>query len=95
MKDSNINSKFDAPLRMKLEEVNQAQESTILKCFIKCEGSIDGVKRKVLEEAGIRILTVAKDIATVEGTFAAIRQAAGYNFVRSISLSQTRYPLDK
>ncbi len=95
MKDSKAEAKFDAPLRMKLSEVKQAKVDAPLTCLVKLNGSLDEKKRKMLKEAGINVVTVIKTIATIEGRPDAIRQIATYDFVHSISLSQTRYPLEK
>ena len=95
MKDLKAEAKFDAPLRMKLSEVKQAKIDAPLTCLIKLNGSFDEKKRKMLKEAGINVLTVLKEIITFEGQPETIRQIATYDFVHSISLSQTRYPLEK
>ncbi len=95
MKESKAEAKFDAPLRMKLREVKQARANGPLKCLVKLNGPFDENKRKILKEAGINILTVLKEIIAIEGQSDAIRRAASYDFVHSISLSKTRYPLQK
>jgi hypothetical protein len=95
MKDSKAEAKFDAPLRMKFREIKQAKVDAPLKCLVKLNGSFDEKKKEILKEAGISVLTVLKEIITIEGQPDAIRQVASYDFVHSISLSQTRYPLKK
>jgi hypothetical protein len=95
MKDSTAETKFDTPLRMKLREVEEAKIDEPLKCLVKLNGSLDEVKKKMLNENGINVLSVSKEIITIEGQSHAIRQLATYDFVHSISLSQTRYPLEK
>ena len=95
MKDKKAEAKFDAPLRMKLSEVKQTKVDAPLTCLVKLNSSLDEKKRKMLKEAGINVVTVIKKIATIEGQPDAIRQIATYDFVHSISLSQTRYPLEK
>lgn len=95
MKVSKAEAKFDAPLRMKLNEVKQAKVDAPLKCLVKLNGSFDEKKKKMFNETGINVLTVLTEIITIEGQPDAIRQIATYDFVHSISLSQTRYPLEK
>ena len=91
-KDSNLEAKFDAPLRFKLRDVKQTKVDEHLKCLVKLNGSYDEKKKKMLTETGIIVLTVLKEIITIEGQPDAIRQIATYDFVQSISLSQTRFP---
>ena len=95
MKDSQAETKFDAPLRMKLSEIKQENPNTPLKCLVKLNGALDDEKGKMFKEAGISVLSVVKQIITIEGAPDAIRQVANYDFVHSISLSQTRYPVEK
>jgi len=95
MKEQDVNSKFDAHLRMKLGEMEHARQDTSLPCLLQCDGVVDEQKKQQLETAGLRVMTVVDEIATVEGSPDAIRRAAKYDFVRSISLSRTRPPLQK
>ncbi len=95
MNDSKTESKFDATLRMKLKEISQANADSTVQCLVKLNGVFDEEKKKVFSEAGITVLTVLKEIITIEGQPDAIRKIAAYNFVHSISLSQTRYILKK
>ncbi len=91
MKNTKAEVKFDALLRMKLNEANQANSDSPLKCLVKLNGVFDEEKKNVFKEAGITVLTVLKEIITIEGQPDAIRKIAAYDFVHSISLSQTRY----
>lgn len=95
MKESTSNTKFDAALRLKLREMEWGKEEALLKCFIQLDKPIDQSKKQRLEAAGLRVLTSVKEIAAVEGKPDAIRRAANYDFVRSISLSQARPPLQR
>jgi hypothetical protein len=95
MKDSKAEAKFDTPLRMKLREVKQTNVDAPLKCLVKLNSSFDEKIKEMFKETGISVLTVLKEIITIEGPPDAIRQIASYDFVHSISLSQTRYPLNK
>jgi hypothetical protein len=92
MIDEKAEAKFDAPLRMKLNELKQVKVAAPLKCLVKLNGSFDEKKNKMLDETGIDVLTVLNEIITIEGQPDAIRRVATYDFVHSISLSQTRYP---
>ncbi len=92
IKDSRAEAKLDAPLRMKLSEVKQTKVDAPLKCLVKLNGAFDEEKKRVFSEIGVSVLTVLKEIITIEGQPDAIRKIATYHFVHSISLSQIRYP---
>ena len=87
-----MENKFDAALRMRIRTLATTDPETRLSCFIELDAPVDDQKRQQLEEAGLRVRTVVDQIVTVEGTPGALRRAAAYPFVRSVSLSQTRAP---
>lgn len=89
MKDTKADTKLDAPLRMKLDAANQANVDSPLQCLVKLNSALDEGKKKLLKNAGVKILTVLPEIITVEGAPEAIRKVANLDFVHSISLSQT------
>ena len=95
MIDTKTEAKFDTPLRMKLNEANQANNDSPVQCLVKLNGAFDEEKKEVFNETGITVLTVLKEIITIEGHPDAIRKIATYHFVHSISLSQTRYLQEK
>ena len=88
----NVENKFDAALRMRIRTLATTDPEARLSCFIELDAPVDDQKRQQLEEAGLRVRTVVDQIVTVEGTPGALRRAAAYPFVRSVSLSQTRPP---
>lgn len=97
MEESTHDNKLDAPLRLKLRERAEVrtQEQALIRCLIEFNGPVKDEEKRQLEAAGLRLLTVVNQIATAEGGPDAIHRAAAYEFVRSISLSQTRSPLQK
>jgi hypothetical protein len=95
MNKTTVSNKLDAPLRVKLQDAERAQADTLLQCLVEVKGQYDEQIKQQLEAAGLRVSTVVNAIATAEGTPEAIRRAASFDFVRRISLSQTRKPLQK
>ncbi len=87
-----MDNKFDAPLRASLHEMARADDESAIQCLIEVDEGMNDERRARLEEAGLRVVTVVGAVATVEGPPSAIKKAAAYRFVKSISLSQTRYP---
>lgn len=85
-----MDAKFDAPLRLKIHELEQSGSRDSLDCFIRLDGYPAAEKQAALRKAGLRILTTLRTIITVRGTSGALRRAASHDFVKQISLSQTR-----
>ena len=90
--EGTVDNKFDAALRMRIRTLATTDLEARLSCFIELDAPVDDQKRQQLEEAGLRVRTVVGQIVTVEGTPGALRRAAAYSFVRSVSLSQRRAP---
>lgn len=82
--------KFDAALRLRLGEASGSSAEDPIQCLIQLEENSGPAQHEQLEAAGLRVISTAGGIATVEGDAAALRRAAALDFVRSISLSQTR-----
>lgn len=85
--------KFDAPLRRELRQQERAENHQPISGLLEMEGPMDEERRQLLIDAGLRIGTVVSNIVTVAGPPDAYDQAASYPFVRSISLSHERRPL--
>ena len=95
MKVSMAEAKLDAPLRMKLNEAQEAQSESLIRCLVKINSALSVDQQKLLKEAGVNVLTVVDKIITIEGQSDAIRSVSSYDFVHSISLSQTRSSQEK
>ena len=85
--------KLDAPLRMKLAEMERNDDRSNLQCFVEFADPIDSGTREKLENTGVKILSIIDNIAVVEGAPESIHQSANLQSVRSISLSIVRPPL--
>ena len=90
----NGDAKFDAPLRIKLEEARQGDDASPVPCLVKLEGALDDALRQRLDNTGINVLSALNEILIVEGSPEAIHNMARLDFVKSISLSQTSNPPD-
>ena len=89
-----MSDKFDAPLRMKLREVEAAgSDDAVVSVFVELPGAPTAEQRTALEQAGLDVQTVAGRVVTARGTSAAVHRVASLDFVTSVSLSQTRPPL--
>lgn len=86
--------KFDAPLRSKLAQMERDDDRSPVSCFIELEEALNEDKREKIEEAGVKIKSVVENIITVEGDPDSIRRCAELEFVKSISLSMVRRPLE-
>ncbi len=91
MQVSKAEAKFDAPLRIKLNEAQEAQSVIPIQCIVKLNSALGEDNQKLFKDAGINVLAVVNEIITIEGPPDAIRSIAVHDFVHSISLSQTRF----
>lgn len=85
--------KLDAPLRMKLAEMERNEDRSHLQCFVEFDDPIDIDTSEKLENTGLKIMSIVDNIAVVEGDPGSIQQCTTLEGVRSISLSTTRPPL--
>ncbi len=86
-----MSDKFDPPLRMKIQEMYRNKQDLSLFCFAKLDHPPDDEKRAQLEKCGLSVIATIKNIITVIGNPDALRCAAKFDFVHSISLSQENY----
>jgi hypothetical protein len=86
--------KFDAPLRTKLAQMERDDNRSAIAFYIETDGNIDTDKRILLEETGVTIKSVVDNIAVAEGDPESIQRCTQLEFVRSMSLSVTRRPLN-
>ena len=85
-----IAAKFDAPLRQALAR----EGGTALQVLIELPAAPSDSQRSALERAGLDRHSVVGRIVTATGSPDAIRRVASFDFVRSLSLSRERPPLD-
>ena len=90
MMDEQTNTKMDAPLRMELNELTEAQSEELIQCFVKFADIPNANQRAQIQQSGVTILTDNGDIFTVEGPAQSLRSVAQLDFIVSMSLSQTR-----
>ena len=88
--DEQTNTKMDAPLRMELNELTEAQSEELIQCFVKFADIPNANQRAQIQQSGVTILTDNGDIFTVEGPAQSLRSVAQLDFIVSMSLSQTR-----
>jgi hypothetical protein len=86
--------KMDAPLRMKLAEMERTEDRAPVQCLIEIDGELDTETKEKLERTGIRVITVVGTIAAIEGDPDSIVRCAGLDIVRSVSLSIVRQPFE-
>ena len=88
--DRAVDAKLDAALRQAL----RADSDTTLQVLIELDAELNEDKRTGLEAAALENLSGSNRIVTATGTPDAIRRAAALPYVRSLSLSQERPPLN-
>ncbi|MCB0307371.1 MAG: hypothetical protein KDI38_26650, partial [Calditrichaeota bacterium] len=85
-----VMTKFDAPLKQKLAEVEASDAAAQLRFLGKCAQPIDDTMREALSKAGVTVNSVTGDIFTASGTAAQIKSAAQLDFVTQLQLSVER-----
>jgi hypothetical protein len=83
-------SKFDAPLRLKLHELEQTRQTQALACFVQCRAAVDEDMAAQLEASGLKVQSIINNIVVARGEPEAIRHAAAHEFVVSIELGISR-----
>jgi hypothetical protein len=83
--------KLDSALRLAIMQsgARDTEATAEFSVFVRTQGEAD---REVLTEAGLKVQTIAGDIATAVGTAEAIRRATALGAVLHVSLSGTDYP---
>lgn len=90
-----MSDKFDAPLRLKIQELNRNKQQQPFTCFIKLAQPPDEKQKSELEKDRLRLITQTNKIITAEGQPEAFIRAARHDFVISISLSQENRLLEQ
>ena len=85
-----VMTKFDAPLKQKLAEVEANDAATRLRFLGKCAQPIDDAMREALGQTGVTVNSVTGAIFTASGTAAQIKAAAKLDFVSQLQLSVER-----
>lgn len=88
-----IESKCDAALRLRAEELARTDTSAWLDVLGRTTGAIDDPRRRQLEKAGARLGQVTEDLFTARIMVKDLGEVAALDFVKSLALSQTRQPL--
>lgn len=88
-----IESKCDAALRLRAEELARTDVSSPLDVLGRTSGSVDDARRGRLEKAGAALGQVTEDMFTARIAVKRLGDVAALDFVKSLALSQTREPL--
>jgi hypothetical protein len=88
-----IESKCDAPLRQRAEDMARADESGPIEVLGRADGPIDEPRRLKLAKAGAEVGTVTGDLFTARIPVRKLGEVARLDFVKSLQLSQEREPL--
>lgn len=87
-------TKLDASLRTEIMKQEREGGEEEIRVFVKLDHVSDDDVVRQLEECGLDLRTYVDDIITARGTPEAIKCSTTLDFVVSISLSQTRRPLN-
>jgi hypothetical protein len=90
-----IESKCDASLRLRAEELAKSGEDGPLDVLGRADGPIDQDRRDRLGRAGATLTEVTNDLFTARIPVKRLGDVASLDFVRSLALSQTREPLGR
>lgn len=90
--NDNYKEKLDHGLRMELEKDGAVEASEKIQFLGKCEEEISEVTKTMLEQTGVKVGTVTKDIFTASGTMSQIIEVAKLDVVKYLEKSQELYP---
>ena len=85
-----IESKCDAPLRLKAEEMARAGDTGPIEVLGRGDGPIDESRRRKLTEAGADLGQVTDELFTARIPAQRLGNVARLDFVKSLQLSQER-----
>jgi hypothetical protein len=88
-----IESKCDASLRLKAEEMLKAGDDTPLDVLGKATGTVDDAMRTKLTKAGATLSEVREDLFVARIAPRKLGSVALLDFVKSLELSKTLEPL--
>ena len=88
-----IETKCDAPLRARAEDMARAGDTGPLEVLGRADGPIDESRRRTLSEAGAELGQVTGELFTARIPARRLGRVARLEFVKSLQLSQTREPL--
>jgi len=82
--------KFDASLRIEIHSQRSENLSNPIACFVQLEKEPEEKDIKQLKNCGVEIITIIKDIVTLEGSPDELECVSNFSFVKNISQSQKR-----
>lgn len=88
-----VEAKLDAPLRVKLEQLQRDKKSETLGLLGKCSRPVDGPMRDRLRRAGAEVQSVTGDLFAARASSEKVVRIAQLDFVTQLQLSQTSQPL--
>ena len=84
--------KFDAPLRLKVEQLQQSKQHETISVLGKCSRPIDDAMKHAITKAGATLLSANADIFAATVPSERLLKLASLDFVTQLSLSQTSQP---
>jgi hypothetical protein len=87
-----METKFDAPLRLKLASLQDAGQTEELTVMGRCISAIDGAMRQELVDAGAEVLTMTDDLFTARISSEDVFSLASVECVTQVQLSQESLP---
>lgn len=81
-------NKFDIFLRQAIQNQKQKNVFKPLTCLVELEEALNSKTRKDFEEAGIKILSEAKEIISCEGNIESYEKISLLSYVKKIELSK-------
>ncbi|MCZ7601909.1 MAG: hypothetical protein C4543_08360 [Ignavibacteriales bacterium] len=87
--------KLDPNLLMELSDENSQNDDGLIQFLGKCRTEITAEMRTELEETGVSVESVIKDIFTATGTRKQIIELAKLESVIRLEKSQMNYPMNK
>ncbi|MDZ7766502.1 MAG: hypothetical protein U5K00_19105 [Melioribacteraceae bacterium] len=90
--NDNYKEKLDHGLRMELEKNGAVESSEKIQFLGKCNEEISEETKTMIEQTGVKVGTVTKDIFTASGTLDQIVDLAKLDFIKYLEKSKELYP---
>lgn len=84
--------KFDAPLRLKADQLQQSKQHETISLLGKCSRTIDDAMKKAITKSGTTLLSANADIFSATVPSERLLKLASLDFVTQLQLSQTSQP---
>ena len=84
--------KFDAPLRLKADQLQQSGQHETISLLGKCSRTIDDAMKSAITKTGATLLSANADIFTATVPSERLLKLASLDFVTQLQLSQVSQP---